>query len=149
MNYSNSREKNNNIATTSITLRSARNRKNFSNTCLSQITIWSRVLAKKGFGGVDNKEPASDWEAPKGVLALQEALLNFGDVYNKLWPLDNTPRRLERVLVHYRYGEKLGGTERERCKIMEDFCDKILRENSCRAVREKAPLTVRQAKERW
>ena len=106
-------------------------------------------LSKKGFGGVDNKEPASDWEAPKGVLALQEALLNFGDVYNKLWPLDNTPRRLERVLVHYRYGEKLGGTEREWCKIMEDFCDKILRENSCRAVREKAPLTVRQAKERW
>ena len=51
-------------------------------------------LSKKGFGGSDIKEPASDWEAPKGVLALQEALLNFGDVYNKLWPLDNTPRRL-------------------------------------------------------
>ena len=106
-------------------------------------------LTKKGFGGADSKEPASDWEAPRGIVALQEALLNLGDIYGKLWPLDNTARRLQRVLIHYNYGEKLGGSEKERVKMMEDFCDRVLRENSCRAVREKTPLTVRQAKERW
>ena len=32
---------------------------------------------------------------------------------------------------------------------MEEFCDRVLRENSGRAVREKLPLSYRQAKERW
>ena len=107
-------------------------------------------FAKKGFSsGTETKEPASDWEAPKAVLCVQEALRNFSDVYRKLWPLDNTPRRLERVLIHYDYGSKLGGDLKDRCKLIEEFCDRVLRENSGRAVREKLPLTFRQAKERW
>ena len=73
-------------------------------------------FARKGFGEKAERDPADDWETPKGVLALQEALLNFGDVYAKLWPLDNTPRRLERVLNHYGYAESLSGSERERCR---------------------------------
>ena len=107
-------------------------------------------FAKKGFSsGTETKEPASDWEAPKAVLCVQEALRNFSDVYRKLWPLDNTPGRLERVLIHYDYGSKLGGDLKDRCKLIEEFCDRVLRENSGRAVREKLPLTFRQAKERW
>ena len=107
-------------------------------------------FSKKGFSsGADAKEPASDWEAPKSLLAVQEALCNFGDVYRCLWPQDNTPRRLSRVLVHFEYGARLGGSEKERSKLIENFCDKVMRENSGRAVREKAPLTFRQAKERW
>ena len=107
-------------------------------------------FAKKGFSsGTETKMPASDWEAPKAVLCVQEALRNFSDVYRKLWPLDNTPGRLERVLIHYDYGSKLGGDLKDRCKLIEEFCDRVLRENSGRAVREKLPLTFRQAKERW
>ena len=107
-------------------------------------------FSKKGFSsGTETKEPASDWEAPKAVLCVQEALRNFSDVYRKLWPLDNTPGRLERVLIHYDYGSKLGGDLKDRCKLIEEFCDRVLRENSGRAVREKLPLTFRQAKERW
>ena len=107
-------------------------------------------FAKKGFSsGTETKEPASDWEAPRAVLCVQEALRNFSDVYRKLWPLDNTPGRLERVLIHYDYGSKLGGDLKDRCKLIEEFCDRVLRENSGRAVREKLPLTFRQAKERW
>ena len=79
-------------------------------------------FAKKGFStGTETREPASDWEAPKAVLCIQEALRNFSDVYRKLWPLDNTPGRLERVLIHYDYGARLGGDLRDRCKIIEEF----------------------------
>ena len=107
-------------------------------------------FSKKGFSsGTDAKEPAGDWEAPKSLLAVQEALCNFGDVYRSLWPQDNTPRRLSRVLVHFEYGARLGGSEKERSKLLESFCDKVMRENSGRAVREKAPLSFRQAKDRW
>ena len=107
-------------------------------------------FCKKGFSsGTDVKEAAGDWEAPKSLLAIQEALCNFGDVYRMLWPQDNTPRRLSRVMIHFEYGTRLNGSEKERCRLLESFCDKVLRENSVRAVREKAPLTYRQAKERW
>ena len=34
-------------------------------------------------------------------------------------------------------------------RLMEDFCDTVLRENSSRAIREKAPLSFRQCKDRW
>ena len=107
-------------------------------------------FCKKGFSsGTDVKEPAGDWEAPKSLLAVQEALCNYGDVYRMLWPLDNTPRRLSRVLVHFEYGARLNGNEKERSKLLENFCDRVMRENSGRAVREKEPLNFRQAKERW
>ena len=107
-------------------------------------------FSKKGFStGSENKEPASDWEAPRAVLCIQEALRNFADIYRKLWPLDNTPGRLERILIHYDYGSKLSGDLKDRCKLIEEFCDQVLRENSARAVREKLPLKFRQAKERW
>ena len=116
-----------------------------------RLRMFSRTnFSKKGFStGTENKEPASDWEAPKAVLCIQEALRNFSDVYRKLWPLDNTPGRLERVLIHYDFGARLGGDYKERCRLMEDFCDRVMRENSSRAVREKLPLSFRQAKERW
>ena len=105
---------------------------------------------KKGFAAsAESREPAADWEAPKGVLAVQEALCNLGDVYHKLWPLDNTPRRLWRVLIRYNYAAKWGSSEKERCALLEEFCDRVLRENSSRAARDKEPLTYRQAKERW
>ena len=104
---------------------------------------------KKGFSKDDGKEPAAEWDTPKAVLGLQEALLNMGDVLHKLWPLDNTARRLERVLNHYSYGASLGGSERDRVKHMEDFCDLVLRENASRAIREREPLSFRQQKERW
>ena len=43
-------------------------------------------FCKKGFnsGGDAVKEPAGDWEAAKSLLAVQEALCNYGDVYRLL-----------------------------------------------------------------
>ena len=64
-----------------------------------------RMFAKGNFtkkvfaASTESKEPAADWEAPRAVLAVQAALCNLDDVYHKLWPLDNTPRRLWRVMI--------------------------------------------------
>jgi hypothetical protein len=80
---------------------------------------------------------------------MTEALLNMADVFAELWPADDTPRILLRILVHYRFAAGIREAEAERCRIMCEFCDLILRENASRAVMRDAPLSFRQAKERW
>jgi hypothetical protein len=83
------------------------------------------------------------------AMDVTEALLNMADVFAELWPVDDTPRILLRILVHYRFAGGIRDSEAERCKIMLEFCDMILRENASRAVMRDAPLSFRQAKERW
>jgi hypothetical protein len=107
---------------------------------------------KKNFqttGGNENKEPASSWECAKGIVDVVSALNNFADVYACLWPQDPTPRVLLRVLTHYQFGGAVAGNERERCKLMEEFCDTVMRENARRAIVQEMPLSFQQAKERW
>jgi hypothetical protein len=53
-----------------------------------------------------------DWEAPRGILELQEALLNFMAVQGALWPMDPTPQVLLRVLLTYQYGAGHGDEEK-------------------------------------
>jgi hypothetical protein len=71
------------------------------------------------------------------------------DVFACLWPLEPSPRVLLRVMAHYELGVTLGGNEREKCKVLEDFCDLILRENARRAILQEVPLSFQQAKDRW
>lgn len=79
---------------------------------------------------------------------MQGALLLFAEVYANLWPLDPTPRMLQKTLIHYQYATGYG-SERDRCRLMEDFLDEVLRESAGRANRGKPPLAFRQLKERW
>ena len=81
-------------------------------------------------------------------LELQAALLLFAEVYANLWPLDPTPRLLLKTLIHYQYATGYG-SERDRCRLMEEFLDETLRESAGRANRKKPPLSFRQLKERW
>ena len=81
-------------------------------------------------------------------MELQSALLLFAEVYANLWPLDPTPRLLLKTLVHYQYATGYG-SERDRCRLMEEFLDEVLRESAGRANRGKPPLAFRQLKERW
>jgi hypothetical protein len=83
------------------------------------------------------------------VAEVLEALVNFGDVMAELWPLDDSPRILLRVLIHHKFGALLRDNESERCKIIAEFCDGVMRENASRAVGKEPPLSFRQAKERW
>jgi len=73
----------------------------------------------------------------------------MADVYADLWPLDDSPRILMRVLLHYNMGACYKASEADRAKFMTEFCDAVLRENACRAVEKDTPLSFRAAKERW
>jgi len=85
----------------------------------------------------------------QAILDIQEALLNMADVMADLWPEDDTPRIMFRVLVHYNYGAAIKGSEADRCKFIVDYCDSLLRDNACRALVMDPPLCFRRAKERW
>ncbi len=76
-------------------------------------------------------------------------MANFADIQGELWPLDNTPRVLNRVLINFNFAAAYRSDEVARCTLITEFCDSVLRENACRALAQEAPLTYRQAKERW
>ena len=77
------------------------------------------------------------------------ALAIFTEVMANLWPLDPTPRLLHRLYIEYEFASAYGTSETERCRLMEEFADEILRETASRANRNKAPLAYRQLRERW
>jgi hypothetical protein len=80
---------------------------------------------------------------------ILEALVNMADVLAELWPTDNTARILLRILVHYNFGAGVRNSEADRCRIVTEFCDTVLRDNAIRALVKDPPLSFRQAKERW
>ena len=99
--------------------------------------------------GEGNKEAAQDWETPKAVLDIQEAVANLADVLAELWPADNSARIINRVMVLYNFGAAIKGSEQDRCRMLTEFVDVVLRENASRAVVKDVPLSFRQVKERW
>jgi hypothetical protein len=85
----------------------------------------------------------------QALLDIMEALINMADVFGELWPTDNTARILHRILIHYNFAAGVRASEADRCKIAVEFCDTVLRDNAIRALVKDAPLSFRQAKERW
>jgi hypothetical protein len=67
----------------------------------------------------------------------------------ELWPQDDTPRILMRILIHCKFAAGVRDSEAERCRIMVEFCDAVLRDNASRAISRDPPLSFRQAKEQW
>jgi len=106
-------------------------------------------LNKKTLIGSENKQVADNWEAPKTVSDIQWALLNLAEVFALLWPYDNSIRILHRVLIRYDWAAGYGSSEKDRCRIIEDYVDKALCENASRAARGSPPLSFEQAKNRW
>jgi hypothetical protein len=104
---------------------------------------------KKSVTASETKEAGESWENPKAGLEIMEALLNFSAVYFCIWHMDPTPQLLLRLLVHYNFGVGDDRNERERCQLMIEVIDNILRENSNRAVGGEPPLSFRACKERW
>jgi hypothetical protein len=82
-------------------------------------------------------------------MDVMEALVNMADVMAELWPMDDTPRILMRIVIHYKFAGGVRDGEADRCRIMAEFCDNVLRENASRAISRDPPLSFRQAKERW
>jgi hypothetical protein len=108
-------------------------------------------VSKSSFsnGNNNNNDVASGWERPRSVLEVQCALANLAEVMAALWPQDPTARVLNRVLLAYEFGRAYDGGERDKCRLLEDFCDTVLRENARRAVTGGPPLSFQQSKERW
>ena len=105
---------------------------------------------KKGFATLaDNKQPADTWESPKAILEIQWALANLAEVIAQLWPLDGSIRILQRALIRYDFAAAYGSSEKERCRILEEFCDRILCKNASRAARGDTYLSFEQVKNRW
>lgn len=67
----------------------------------------------------------------------------------ELWPVDDTARILQRILIGQNFGAGVRNSEADKCRLSLEFCDTVLRENSCRAVERDPPLSYRQARERW
>ena len=83
------------------------------------------------------------------MLDIQEAVANLGDMLEELWPADDTARIINQVLIQYNFGAAAKGGEQDRCNLLVEFVDAVLRENASRAVVKEAPLSFRQVKERW
>jgi hypothetical protein len=104
---------------------------------------------KKTTGSSETRDAAEGWENPKAVLDIMEALLNLAAVYYCLWHMDPTPQLLMRLLIHYNFGMGEERSEKDRCRLMVEVIDDILRANSCRAIGGDPPLSFRQCRERW
>jgi len=106
---------------------------------------------KKSFATntTDNKMAADGWDSPKAILDIQWALANLAEVYAHLWPLDGSIRIIQRILIRYDYGAGLGNSDKDRVRIVEEFCDKILCENAARAARSAPYLPFETVKNRW
>ena len=77
------------------------------------------------------------------------ALAILTEVMANLRPLDPTAMLLHRLYIEYEFAAAYGANEVERCRLMEEFANDILRESASRANRNKAPLAYRQLRERW
>ena len=108
-------------------------------------------LNKKSFAAnsSEGRQPADGWECPKAVGDIQWALANLAEVYANLWPLDGSIRVIQRVLIRYEYAAGYGTGEKDQCRIVEEFCDRILCENASRAARGSPYIGYETAKNRW
>ncbi len=73
--------------------------------------FYSGNYTKKSFLATETKSLCEDWDAPRGILEIQEALLNFAAVQGALWRMDPTPLVLQRVLLTYNFGIGHGSEE--------------------------------------
>jgi uncharacterized membrane protein YgcG len=89
-----------------------------------------------------------EWEAPVKVKAAQAALFNYAAVLQALWPADYTAVVIGQVLVKEDWG---GQTRSDSTKAtaIECFFNRLMVENAARAVKRKAPVDFRRAREVW
>jgi len=115
-----------------------------------KICMFSKANSlKKSLGASETKGAADNWENPKAITDIMDALLNLNAVFFCLWHMDPTPSLLMRLVVYYNYAIYGDRSEKERARLIVEVIDAILRENSSRAIARDPPLSFRQCKERW
>jgi hypothetical protein len=88
------------------------------------------------------------WEAPLKMRFIQEALNNHAVVSRSLWPMDQTPDVIQRVLIRNYWGG-IGETDAMKATLITDFFGDLMTENASRATKRKEPADHRRAKELW
>jgi hypothetical protein len=79
---------------------------------------------------------------------FQEAVANYTNIMQVLWPLDYGPAVINRVLIDARWGELIA-EDKLRTAVVKRFFAEVVRENCGRAVRREVPLGYKEAKEKW
>jgi hypothetical protein len=88
------------------------------------------------------------WEAPMKMRFIQEALNNHAVVSRSLWPMDQTPDVIQRVLIRNYWGG-IGESDAMKATLITDFFGDLMTENASRATKRKEPADHRRAKELW
>jgi hypothetical protein len=95
------------------------------------------------------EELGDSWDNPAEMHQVKVAIQNFAAVYHCLWPRDPAPIVIQKVLTDKYYGENLDCKPSVQAKIVCEFFDSVMLDNASRAARREAPVTVKEAKEKW
>jgi hypothetical protein len=79
---------------------------------------------------------------------FQEAVANYTNIMQVLWPLDYGPAVINRVLIDARWGELIA-EDKLRTAVIKRFFAEVVRENCGRAVRGEVPMIYKEAREKW
>ena len=98
--------------------------------------------------GKDSSQLDGDWEAPAKMKGVQDALVNYAAISRALWPMDDTPEVIWKVLVRGDWG---GSQESDAAKaaLVTAFFNALMVENAAGAVKKLPPADFRRAKEIW
>lgn len=108
-----------------------------------RVAVELDFFLKKGLGGM-----GAETEAYR-MQQVQEAVLNFVDIMQVLWPLDYGPHIILRVLTEGRWAEGVLSGEAARIRLIRQFFGEVGKENAGRAVRLEPPMSYTKVKEAW
>ena len=96
----------------------------------------------------DSEQLDGDWEAPTKLKGVQEAVVHYAAILRQLWPMDDTPEVLWKVLIRADFG---GNHESDANKagLVTAFFNTVMIENAANAVKRLAPADYRRAREIW
>jgi len=98
--------------------------------------------------GKDSAQLDGDWETPTKLKAVQEALINHAAISRALWPMDDTPEVIWKVLVRGDWGG-VGESDSSKAGLVTAFFNSLMVENAAGAVRKNPPADYRRAREIW
>lgn len=108
-----------------------------------RVAVELDFFLKKGLGGMGAENEVYR------VQQVQEAVLNFVDIMQVLWPLDFGPHVILRVLTEARWAEGILNGEAARIRLIRQFFGEVGKENAGRAVRLEPPMSYANVRDAW
>ena len=98
--------------------------------------------------GKESGQLDGDWEAPVKMKGVQDALVNYAAISRALWPMDDTPEVIWKVLVRGDWGGAQE-TDASKAAVVTGFFNALMVENAAGAVKRLPPADYRRAREIW